>query len=169
MPFQGTINQNYAPGVPGFYADVNPITSPTIGCRAKVDCYIGRFVWETPNEPGFVQPSGTGAPLGFAVRNISNPLGINEEASLRVPAGWEINVNVLGGFTVTATTVATVGQTVFANLTDGTIATGDAGATVSGHAETPWKVVTPAATIGDQFKISNWKREVIPAAGGGTP
>ena len=101
---------------------------------------------------------GTGAPLGFAVREITNPLGYNESASNTVPTGFPVSVAVKGDFAVITKTAATVGQSVFAVLADGSIKTDTAGGTVEGAIETDYKVVNinGGGAVDDIIVISNW-------------
>lgn len=168
MPFQNRVSLYNSPGIPGSYLGVNRITSTEIGYVAGENgCYVANFVWADPDNEGIALMSGTGAPLGIAVRNLVYPLSTYaEEASLFIPQGRTVNVALKWGGYVISTTAATRGQAVFASTTDGSIATGAAGSTVAGHVETPWVVLRDAA-IGDIFPISNWRDKVIPAATGG--
>lgn len=165
MAFQKTVNTYPGIGIPGAYAAINPIVSTAKGYVASAACNIGGFVWADESKAGCVKPTGTGRPLGFAVREITNPLGINVEASNVVPVGYPVSVEVKGDFFAVTTTVATVGQKVFAVLADGTIKTGDAQATVNGAVETDFEVIQAGAT-GDVIIISNWRGAVVPATAG---
>lgn len=165
MAFQKTVNTYPGIGIPGAYAAINPIVSTAKGYVASAACNIGGFVWADAAKEGFVKPTGTGTvrPLGFAVREITNPLGIDVEASNTVPVGYPVSVEVKGDFFAVTTTVATVGQKVFAVLADGTIKTGAAQATVDGAVETDFEVIQ-AGAAGDVIIISNWRGAVVPAS-----
>lgn len=167
MAFQKTVNTYPGIGIPGAYAAINPIVSTAKGYVASAACNIGGFVWADASKAGCVKPTGTGRPLGFAVREITNPLGINVEASNVVPVGYPVSVEVKGDFFAVTTTVATVGQKVFAVLADGTIKTGDAQATVEGAVETDFEVIQ-AGSANDVIIISNWnwRGAVVPAPAG---
>lgn len=159
--FQGQVNILPAIGVPGQHMSTNPLVSTQKGYCAADTVTIGGFVWavETENKnDAFVKSTGTGAPLGFAVREITNPLGYNESASNTVPKGFPVSVAVKGDFAVITTTTATVGQSVFAVLEGGTIKTGAAGNKVEGAVETDYKVVNinGGGAAGDIIVISNW-------------
>lgn len=161
--FQGQVNILPAIGVPGQHMSTNPLVSTQKGYCAADTVTIGGFVWavtekENDANDAFVKSTGTGAPLGFAVREITNPLGYNESASNTVPKGFPVSVAVKGDFAVVTGTVATVGQSVFAVLTDGTIKTDTAGSTVKGAVETDYKVVNinGGGAVGDIIVISNW-------------
>lgn len=161
--FQGQVNILPAIGVPGQHMSTNPLVSTQKGYCAADTVTIGGFVWAVTTEEGkekdaFVKSTGTGAPLGFAVREITNPLGYNESASNTVPKGFPVSVAVKGDFAVVTGTAATVGQSVFAVLADGTIKTGTAGDIVEGAVETDYKVVNinGGGTVGDIIVISNW-------------
>ena len=161
--FQGQVNILPAIGVPGQHMSTNPLVSTQKGYCAADTVTIGGFVWAATVEnndanDAFVKSTGTGAPLGFAVREITNPLGYNESASNTVPKGFPVSVAVKGDFAVITATTATVGQSVFAVLADGTIKTDAAGVTVEGAVETDYKVVNinGGGAVGDIIVISNW-------------
>lgn len=158
--FQGQVNILPAIGVPGQHMSTNPLVSTQKGYCAADTVTIGGFVWATTvnKNDALVKSTGTGAPLGFAVREITNPLGYNKSASDTVPKGFPVSVAVKGDFAVVTSTVATVGQSVFAVLKDGTIKTDTAGAKVDGAVETTYKVVNinGGGAEGDIIVISNW-------------
>lgn len=175
--FQGQVNILPAIGVPGQHMSTNPLVSTQKGYYAADTVTIGGFVWaatvnkndaaqkaadaaqEAANKnDAFVKSTGTGAPLGFAVREITNPLGYNESASNTVPKGFPVSVAVKGDFAVVTGTAATVGQSVFAVIADGSIKTGAAGDPVAGAVETDYKVVNinGGGAVGDIIVISNW-------------
>lgn len=161
--FQGQVNILPAIGVPGQHMSTNPLVSTQKGYCAADTVTIGGFVWaatvdENDANDAFVKSTGTGAPLGFAVREITNPLGYNQPASNTVPKGFPVSVAVKGDFAVITETAATVGQSVFAVLADGSIKTGTAGDTVDNAVETDYKVVNihSGGAVGDIIVISNW-------------
>lgn len=166
MAFQKTVNTYPGIGIPGAYAAINPIVSTAKGYVASAACNIGGFVWA--DQKGYVKPTGTGRPLGFAVREITNPLGIDVEASNTVPVGYPVSVEVKGDFFAVTTTAATVGQKVFAVLANGTVKTGDAKETVDGAVETDFEVIQ-AGAANDVIIISNWRGAVVPASTPSTP
>lgn len=166
MAFQQTVNTYPGIGIPGAYAAINPIVSTAKVYVARAACNIGGFVWVHADKEGEgcgVKPTGTGRPLGFAVREITNPLGIDVEASNTVPVGYPVSVEVKGDFFAVTTTAATVGQKVFAVLENGTIKTGDAKANVEGAVETDFEVIQ-AGAANDVIIISNWRGAVVPAS-----
>lgn len=161
--FQKQVNILPAIGVPGQHMSTNPLVSTQKGYCAADTVTIGGFVWavtvaENDANDAFVKSTGTGAPLGFAVREITNPLGYNESASNTVPKGFPVSVAVKGDFAVITATTATVGQSVFAVLADGTIKTGAADSTVEDAVKTDYKVVNinGGGAAGDIIVISNW-------------
>lgn len=161
--FQRQVNTLPAIGVPGQHMSTNPLVSTQKGYRAADTVTIGGFVWaatvnKNDTNDAFVKSTGTGAPLGFAVREITNPLGYNESAFNTVPKGFPVSVAVKGDFAVVTGTAATVGQSVFAVLADGSIKTDTAGNTVEGAEETDYKVVNinGGGAVGDIIVISNW-------------
>lgn len=161
--FQGQVNILPAIGVPGQHMSTNPLVSTQKGYCAADTVTIGGFVWaatvdKVDKNDAFVKSTGTGAPLGFAVREITNPLGYNKSASNTVPTGFPVSVAVKGDFAVITGTAATVGQSVFAVLKDGSIKTGEKGGTVEDAIETDYKVVNinGGGAVGDIIVISNW-------------
>lgn len=159
--FQKQVNFLPAIGVPGQHMSTNPLVSTQKGYCAADTVTIGGFVWAvTVNEKNdaFVKSTGEGAPLGFAVREITNPLGYNKSASNTVPKGFPVSVAVKGDFAVITRTAATVGQSVFAVLADGSIKTGEASDTVEDAIKTDYKVVNinGDGAVGDIIVISNW-------------
>lgn len=160
--FQGQVNILPAIGVPGQHMSTNPLVSTQKGYCADGTVTIGGFVWAATedNNDAFVKSTGTGAPLGFAVREITNPLGYNESASNTVPKGFPVSVAVKGDFAVVTRTAATVGQSVFAVFADGSIKTGQKDETVEDAVETDYKVVNinGGGAEGDIIVISNWAK-----------
>lgn len=156
--FQGQVNILPAIGVPGQHMSTNPLVSTQKGYCAADTVTIGGFVWAVADKEGYVKPTGTGRPLGFAVREITNPLGYNQPASNTVPTGFPVSVAVQGDFAVITRTEATVGQSVFAVLADGSIKTGQKGEDIEDAVETDYKVVNinGGGAVGDIIVISNW-------------
>lgn len=158
--FQEQVNILPAIGVPGQHMSTNPLVITQKGYCAANTVTIGGFVWAEPekNKDACVKSTGTGAPLGFAVREITNPLGYNESASNTVPKGFPVSVAVKGDFAVVTSTPATVGQSVFAVLADGSIRTGDQENGTTDAVKTDYKVVNinGSGAKGDIIVISNW-------------
>ena len=152
--FQNKVNLVPAIGLPGAYAAVNPIVSTAKGYIAKVNVPVGGFCWEDTTVEGQVNPSGSGAPLGFVVREVAYTM-CNTDAINYVPAGGNVSVQKKGDFFVQAAAAVTKGQKVFASLTTGAVSGGTAGATVEGSIETDFYFVTSAGA-GEISVISNW-------------
>lgn len=153
MPFQKEVKMNAAPGIPGTPYSLNPEVV-TVKLAGSGGVTVARFVWPgaTSDE---VLNTGAGAPLGFAVVTKTEPtLSLANEASMLVAAGGPVTIVAKGEYFAQASTAAVVDQKVFANLTDGSLQTAAAGATVAGAVETDWKVVT-AAAAGEPFGMSN--------------
>lgn len=158
--FKGQVNILPAIGVPGQHMSTNPLVSTQKVYCAADTVTIGGFVWAVTTEgnDAFVKSAGEGTPLGFAVREITNPLGYNESASNTVPKGFPVSVAVKGDFAVITGTDAKVGQSVFAVFEDGTIKIDDSGNILDGAIETDYKVVdiNGGGAKGDIIVISNW-------------
>jgi hypothetical protein len=152
--FQNVVKTEPAIGLPGGYAAVNPIVSTPRGYIAKTACKVGGFVWEDSTDAGQVNPSGSGQPLGFAVREVNVPMGTNVAYTNEVPVGGVVTVAVEGDFFVQPAASVTKGQKVFASLTTGAVSGGAAGATVEGAVETNWAFDT-SADAGEIAIITN--------------
>lgn len=154
MTFPTAVRLQPEVGVPGDRASMNPIS--VISRLAQVAVTVAAFVWPGTDTDNQVQNTGTGKPLGFAIRNqtgiIPNYL---QEYSMQVPAGFPVEVAERGEFFAKSANVATLGQKVFATLADGTLQFGAAGATITGAIETPF-VVTRGGAAGAVIKISTW-------------
>jgi len=153
--FQNKVNLVPAVGLPGAYAAVNPIVSTAKGYIAKVNVPVGGFCWEDTTDAGQVNPSGSGAPLGFVVREVAYVLDTDADAINFVPAGGNVSVQKKGDFFVQAAVAVTKGQKVFADTTTGAVKAGAAGGTVSGAVETDFYFVT-TADANEISVISNW-------------
>lgn len=162
---QKQVNLYGAEGVPGDRASLNPVVYTWDNYLAEGEVQIASFVWASPTKEGFVTQDGADAPLGFVERWMAYPLldkdvqtinGVEGvRASLTAPDGWPLTIARKGDFYAVATTAATVGQKVFANTADGTIATDAAGASVGGHVETNF-AVQKAGAVGELIVISSW-------------
>lgn len=160
MGFQSVINQQPAPAVEGDFASANPNASVVAGDTALITgsagVTVGRFAWATA--AGVVSNvQTTGAPTGFVHRQqqafITTWLG---RSSMLIPAGIGMALMSAGDFWGrSVTTAATIGQKVFASITDGTICTGAAGATIAGFVETKF-VVQSVAAAGELVKFGTW-------------
>ena len=161
--FQNVVKTEPAIGLPGGYAAVNPIVSTPRGYIAKTACKVGGFVWEDSTDAGQVNPSGSGLPLGFVVREVNVPMGTNVAYTNEVPVGGTVTVAVEGDFFVAPTADVTKGQKVFASTTDGSVKGGAAGATVSGHVETNWAFDTSAGAGEIAIITNHGQTPFIPA------
>lgn len=160
MGFQTVINQYPAPAVEGDFASANPNASVVTGDSAltagAAGVTVGRFAWATA--AGVVTNVQTaGAPTGFVHRHqqavITTWLGA---ASMLIPAGLQMALMSGGDFWGRSiTTAVTIGQKVFASITDGTLCTGAAGATIGGFVETKF-VAQSVAASGELFKFGTW-------------
>ncbi|KVS50690.1 hypothetical protein WK39_27915 [Burkholderia cepacia] len=173
MGFQQHVYYQPAPAVEGDFASANPRASVLAGPGSLVagpaGVTVGRFAWATSTgqpdvtsgETDFynlVSNTGVGPPTGFVHREqqalITTWLA---EASMLVPAGLPVTLHQAGDFWVrnAGAGPSAAGQKAFANLTDGAVQSGAAGATVAGTVETKWFVMSAAAP-GELMKISSW-------------
>lgn len=154
MPFQNDVNLQPQVGVPGDQASMNPVS--VISRIAQTAVTVARFVWPGTDTDNQVNNTGTGDPLGFAIRNQNSIIpNYLQEFSMVVPIGFPVEVAEQGEYFASSANVSTLGQKVFATLADGTLQFGAAGATIAGAVETQWKVTRGAAANG-VLKMSTW-------------
>lgn len=162
MSFQKSVNINPPLGIVGAWASIGVSHTALAGAMqfvaASAGAIIARFAWaDTVN--GTVQnakPADTTNWVNGFLERDSNIAVITDwqgQASMTIPSGLPVSVYDRGDFFAVATTAATVGQKVFSNDTDGTLATGAAGATIVGHTETNF-TVAKAGGVGVVIKIT---------------
>lgn len=148
MAFQKQVQMYPAVGIEGAFASLNPYASYIALEGALIasenGATIGRFAWVNGNK---VSNKGTTAPAGFVTRNgnfavITQWLG---ESTMVIPEGVNVTLHTRGDFWAETSTVATVGQKIFASTTDGSICTGAAGATITGFIETNFSAASSCA------------------------
>ena len=135
----------------------NPINAVP-GCRVNGSAEVGGFVWATsapagtnPNsmEQFVTNSAASGSPVGFVYRVQDQALPCASGYTQAIANGQACPVADGGVFYATTTTSATVGQKVYAALSNGgVLQTNSAGATVSGYVETSFEVKTPATSGG---------------------
>lgn len=156
MAMQKKVNLYQAVAVQGDRASQNPTVYMPFNFLAGGSITVGTFVWQDPANPNEILNSGTGAPLGFIERILTNfNYVLTSEGTLIVEEGGELAVAVRGDFYALADASVTVGMAVFANNTTGAVKFAEAGSTQSGYTETNWRALT-AGAAGDLIIISNW-------------
>ena len=156
MAMQKKVNLYQAAAVQGDRASQNPTVYMPFNFLAGGSITVGTFVWQDPANPNEILNSGTGAPLGFIERILTNfNYVLTSEGTLIVEEGGELAVAVRGDFYALADASVTVGMALFANNTTGAVKFAEAGSTQSGYTETNWRALT-AGAAGDLIIISNW-------------
>lgn len=164
MAFQESVDIYRGVGQVGHPASSSPIIAAAGGPgafkSAPAGVSIATFVFRDAADPKIVTnvaPAADSKPVGF-IQNLAQAIiGYGQSASMLIRGGVEVSPKVGGDFWVKSSTVATVGQKVFASVTTGAIATGAAGATVAGFVETDW-YVSQGAAVGDLVIISSWSK-----------
>lgn len=165
MGFQTSVQMQQASAVEGDFASANPRNSFVSGEGNLVaganGVTIGRFAWVV--EPGIASNSGITRPAGFAARSgqVGSALITTylAETSMVIPKGFEVTLHTSGDFYANNTVpVAAIGSKVFASMTNGTIRTAAAGASIPDFIETDfWCVGYPVGgtgTLGELIIIS---------------
>lgn len=101
---------------PIIYLPWNSVADATNGVK------FGYFVWKDSTSgaaDNAVKNGGTGMPLGFAVRELTNPLSYPSAATDVIAAGCEVAVAVQGDFYCYVSDATQVGAVVYANTTTG--------------------------------------------------
>lgn len=156
MALQKQVNLDYAHGVAGDVVNPLQVVYTPINMIAETEITVGNFCFEGTDKYKQVKNAGE-VVKGFVQRVVNYPnYNLLSSGSLTVSAGSNMSVAVKGDFYAVSATAATVGQSVFASETDGSIKTGTASSTVSGYVETSWKVKKGGA-IGELIVISNWE------------
>lgn len=168
MAFQSQVGRFYAEGASGQAATPNQSIYTALGYVADGDVTVGAFVFPTATEGKASASASSGPVLGLVERVITQPIyQANEVATEQYTEGTNLTIAVKGDYYVKVTAQATVGQAVFASLTDGSIKTAAAGSSQEGFVETPWTVksVLSSGSSGGLILISNWNVAVV--SGGG--
>lgn len=162
LGFQASMNRNLPVGVEGDFASAGVYHSVLAGNQqlkaGTTGVTIARFGWANiaDGTVANAKPADlTNQVVGFVRRGENTALitGWRDQVSMLIPAGYGVTLYDRGDFWAVTTTAATVGQSVFASDTTGEIATGAAGATVSGFTETNFKVGSIGA-VGELIKIT---------------
>lgn len=160
MPFQSRINRTLPVGVEGAFASTNPYHALLNAAQgqykaAAAGVVVGRFAWVDPATGLATNVKGALTVGGFVLRaNTATVLTPNQEYSLTIRGGFEVELFDGGDFWARFAAGATIGQNVFAADADGTLVS-DAGTTLADHTLTPFKVASTAAA-GELAKITGW-------------
>ena len=160
MPFQSRINRTLPIGVEGDFASTNPYHSllNASGGQYKAGAsgvVVGRFAWVDDATGLAANAKGSLTRGGFVKRaNTATVLTPGQEYSLTIRGGFEVELFDGGDFYARFAAGATSDQNVFASDTTGELVS-DAGATLTDHTITPFKVVN-TVLAGELAKITGW-------------
>ena len=146
--FQTQVNITPAIGIEGDFASANPRASVVGGegqyVAGAAGVTVGRFAW-IQADGKTVLNTGTGKPDGFIHREQQGLITTYlAETSMVVPQGFAVTLMRTGDYLAKANVAgATKGQKAFANLTNGQMQAGNAGATIAGYVETDFVITTP--------------------------
>lgn len=115
---------------------------------------VGAFVFrDTSDESKVVTTGSSIIPVEGFVERVQNVNGFTfDPASMKIDEGENVSVAVKGDFYVEADGAVSVGDTVYADTTDGSV-TFTSGATTT---DSGYKAKTSADASGDMVIISNW-------------
>lgn len=150
MGFPTQTNKYLALGKQGTKASANPVYyAPGQNVAGENGVTAGTFAWVTAGtedseiyNPKTYSNTGTGKPVGLVEALTLQEYidDINSDATMLIPAGHGVNIAQSGDYFVVVSAAATLGHSVYANLTNGTVGTASASTTLSGYVETEWKV-----------------------------
>lgn len=157
MALQTQVYTEAAPGAPGDRASLNPVVHLPTTPRAEGLVRSGAFVWPGTDARAQVTggTQGSERPAGFVERVVNHFSYDVLSNGPEIPEGAPVTVAVRGDFWAETATGSEPGMSVFASVSDGSIATAEAGTTLTGHVETGWKAVTGGGA-GGLIIISNW-------------
>lgn len=170
--FQTVVNTVQAPAVAGDFCDVNPRVFTDAGPGGLVTGLLGitvaRFAWldgsivDADNAPALINNFGGGAPDGLVHREQQGLLTqYLQEASMFVPAGFQITLMEKGGIWVKndGATFAQRGMFAYANLADGKVTfntTGNPAAALSATASIAASTASVTGSIaGNVLTVTN--------------
>ncbi|HHH3450563.1 TPA: hypothetical protein ACPZB0_001005 [Klebsiella variicola subsp. variicola] len=141
MGLQKQVGLYYSGAVAGDKASHNPVFYRPKNPLAEGAVTVGNFVFEGTDPEAQVKASGS-VVVGFVQRLINYyNFVITSSGTLTIADETPITVAIKGDFYAAYSgTAPTFGQKAFASTTDGSVAYGDAGATVAGHVETDFIV-----------------------------
>ena len=156
MAFQKTLNRDLPVGVEGDFASTNPYHSVLAGEGAlkagENGVTIGKFAWVDPATGLVSNAQVANGVLGFVRRD--NTALITQylaESTLLIPAGFGVTLYDKGDFWARFAGGATIGQKVFASITDGSVS---AAATAPADTVDTGFVVASTAVAGALAKIT---------------
>jgi hypothetical protein len=152
--FQKSVGLYNKTAIVGDRASQNPTVYVPTNFLAGGNVEVGSFVWrDTTNPATEVVNAGTGAPLGFIERTINHDnFDVSVEGTLTIPEEGNVTVALKGDFYVAADGAVSIGATVYADTTDGSV-TFTSSATTE---DSGYKAVTAASAAGELVIISNW-------------
>lgn len=157
--FQKNVQNTMAKGIGGQLASLNPAVFDTNNYAAGENgVTAGLFVWENSTDEAY-ENKGEGKPTGIALSVYTYAkLKFDEPASMLIPEGNTVTVLKKGDVYANCTTIANIGQKIFANTKDGSMKADAAGTDTTGtdFVETDFYVVEGSSAANETILISNW-------------
>jgi hypothetical protein len=152
--FQKSVGFYNEKAVAGDRASQNPTIYVPTNFLAGGAVNVASFVWRDSTNPVTeVVNEGSGAPLGFVERTINHDnFDVNVAGTLTIPEEGNVTVAKKGDFFVVADGAVSIGATVYADTTDGSVTFTSGSDTV----DSGFKAVTSASASGELVIISNW-------------
>lgn len=159
--FQSRMNLTPALGLAGQVAGNNPVIYAIKQAKSANNLTIGNFTWydkSLSEAEGTLTVNSTGTEQVFGiVAHTATYFNTNTQsgASMTISTGDYADIIRKGDIYVNSINASTYGDKVFANLDDGAIIVGQAGATIENAIETDFTVVE-GGDAGTNIIISNW-------------
>ena len=152
--FQKNVGLYNKEAVAGDRANQNPTIYDVVNYLAgDTGVKMGGFAFSSASNPEtqVVSTTTSAAPLGFVERTMNINGFTYDPASVTINKGDNVTVARKGDFFVEADGAVSIGDTVYAKTTDGSVTFSSSGAVDSG-----FKAATSAAASGDLVIITNW-------------
>jgi hypothetical protein len=155
--FQNLVGLKNKVAIQGDRANQNPTVYQVNNFLADGDVKVGSFVWRASDTPE-TQVTNVGstaiAICGFVERTINhNNYAVNVAGDMTISDGDAVTVARKGDFFVESDGAVSIGDTVYADTTDGSV-TFTSGAN---NVDSGFKAQTSASASGEMVIISNWE------------
>lgn len=154
--FQQSVGLKNKVAIAGDRANQNPTVYQVVNFLAgSGGVEVGGFAWRSPSSPEtqVVKTGSSIASIAGFVERVQNVNGFTfTPADMTIPEGDNVTVAKKGDFYVEADGAVSIGDTVYADYSDGSV-TFTSGATT---VDSGFKAQSSASASGDMVIISNW-------------
>ena len=154
--WQNNVALKNKPAIQGDRANQNPtIYDVTNFLAGSGNVEVGSFVWRSPSYPES-QVINTGSSVAVVEGFVERTMNVNgftyDPADMTIEEGENVTVARKGDFFVKADGAVSIGDTVYADYSDGSVTFSSGATTV----DSGFKAKTAASASGEMVIISNW-------------